>query len=141
MSDTRPQYPFACNQCKGVLIARTLLLVMSSRVQATDGLNDALLRASAERASQAILMTPLITHDFENEDQRLASKVVIGEFSLLKRGRVAACAGNARAMRRPAVSRLSIIAKGLCTCTCTVCHDMLFDLYHSNDKQDQPSCA
>lgn len=61
-----------------VLIALTWLLLLLSRAQATDGLNDALLRASAERASQAILMTPLITHDFENEDQRLASKVMIG---------------------------------------------------------------
>jgi hypothetical protein len=55
-----------------------LLLVLLSRAQATDGLNDALLRASAERASQAILMTPLITHDCDNEDQRLAAKVMIG---------------------------------------------------------------
>jgi len=46
-----------------------------------DGLNDALLRASADRAAQAILMTPLTTHDQEDEDHRLASKVMTGTCS------------------------------------------------------------
>jgi hypothetical protein len=47
-------------------------------LQAGAGLNDALLRASAERAAQAILMTPLVSHDYDDEDHRLASKVMTG---------------------------------------------------------------
>jgi hypothetical protein len=47
-------------------------------VQSAGGLNDALLRASAEHAAQAILMSPLVSHDYDNEDQRLASRVMTG---------------------------------------------------------------
>lgn len=47
-------------------------------VQVRDGLNDALLRASAERAAQAILMTPLTMQQQDGEDHRLASKVMTG---------------------------------------------------------------
>lgn len=52
--------------------------MLSVCLQAGAGLNDALLRASAERAAQAILMTPLVSHDYDDEDHRLASKVMTG---------------------------------------------------------------
>jgi hypothetical protein len=53
-------------------------LVLCYCVQSAGGLNDALLRASAEHAAQAILMSPLVSHDYDNEDQRLASRVMTG---------------------------------------------------------------
>jgi hypothetical protein len=53
-------------------------LLVGVCLQAGAGLNDALLRASAERAAQAILMTPLVSHDYDDEDHRLASKVMTG---------------------------------------------------------------
>lgn len=55
-----------------------LLSLSHSLMQAGNGLNDALLRASADRAAQAILMTPLVSHEYEDEDHRLASKVMTG---------------------------------------------------------------
>jgi hypothetical protein len=48
-------------------------------MQMSQGLSDALLRASAEHAAQAILMTPLTALEDEQEDQRLESKVMTGE--------------------------------------------------------------
>jgi hypothetical protein len=45
--------------------------------QVTNGLSDALLRASAERAEQAVLMAPLTLQD-ESADDRLSEKVMTG---------------------------------------------------------------
>lgn len=50
--------------------------------QTTNGLSDGLLRASAETAAQAILVTPLASTGLledEHEDMRLAAKVKRGE--------------------------------------------------------------
>lgn len=46
-------------------------------VQITNGLSDALLRASAERAVQAVLMAPLTLQD-ESAADRLSEKVMTG---------------------------------------------------------------
>jgi hypothetical protein len=50
----------------------------AAAAQMVDGLNDALLRASAEGAAQAILLSPLATHEEETEDAKLAGKVMTG---------------------------------------------------------------
>jgi hypothetical protein len=47
-------------------------------VQITNGLGDALLRASAERAVQAVMMAPLTLQD-EAADDQLTDKVLTGE--------------------------------------------------------------
>ena len=60
------------------ICAGNLVTTAFSAMQIRDGLNDALLRASAERAAQAILMTPLTAYDHEAEDRRLAFKVMTG---------------------------------------------------------------
>jgi hypothetical protein len=55
------------------------LLLLLLLLQMVDGLNDALLRANAEAAAQAILLSPLSAHEEETEDAKLAGKVMTGE--------------------------------------------------------------
>jgi hypothetical protein len=47
-------------------------------LQISNGLSDALLRASAERAVQAVMMAPLTLQD-EAADDQLTNKVMTGE--------------------------------------------------------------
>lgn len=47
-------------------------------LQMVDGLSDALLRANAEYAAQAILLSPLSANEEETEDEKLASRVMTG---------------------------------------------------------------
>lgn len=72
--------PVGCvpEEQRASIVPPLVLLVAGCTTQSAGGLNDALLRASAEHAAQAILMSPLISHDYENEDHRLASRVMTG---------------------------------------------------------------
>lgn len=91
----RPRTPAVCWQ-QGALErhlpawmhsgGRTLTVLPPARVcgctavppaQVTNGLSDALLRASAERAVQAVLMAPLTLQD-ESAADRLSEKVMTG---------------------------------------------------------------
>lgn len=66
-----------------VLLLAFLLVRLLLVLQVIDGLSDALARANAEYAAQAILLSPLSANDEETEDEKLTSRVMTGRCKLM----------------------------------------------------------